>query len=578
MTTAEIKERMQARFPEKRMEFKEPVKGQLYAIVEKADVVDLAEFIHKELNGRFLITVATDRREDLGKFEITHVFSLDKEHLFVSIQTRVDPSDPTIPSITPKIPAAGWAEREMRDFMGVFPEGHPDPRRLVLSDDWPEGVYPLRRDVPHNYRPEPDFSAKPPLKEPPEGATVLPIGPFYLTLEEPAYFRLFVEGENIVGCDYRGFYNHRGIEKMGDSALTYNQIPFIAERICGICGYVHSCCYCQAVELAAGIEVPLRARLIRTIMLELERIHSHLLWLGLAGHIAGFDTVFMQAWRVREPVMWLCEFITGNRKHYGMNVVGGVRRDIPKEKHDKILEVMDSVEEGTKALKEAILGDTPLLMRLRDVGPLSQEEAWEVAVVGPTARGSKVDIDSRVDHPYAAYDVVPPNVIVYDTCDTLARTLVRVDEVLDSVRIVRECVRQLKGLPEGDIVAEVDEIPPGREAISVVEAPRGEDVHYVLTGGENRPYRWKVRAPSYQNIQFTPLLLRNQTIADAPIAIASTDPCFACTERVEVIDIRSGDVKVYTAEELARRRRGSDLSDMSDGSDRSDKGDGLWGR
>ncbi|HIE09234.1 MAG TPA: Fe-S-binding domain-containing protein, partial [Armatimonadetes bacterium] len=418
------------------------------------------------------------------------------------------------------------------------------------------GLYPLRKDFPHNYRPEPDYSAKPPLKEPPEGATVLPIGPFYLVLEEPAYFRLFVEGERIVGWDYRGFYNHRGIEKLGESALTYNQIPFVAERICGICGFVHACCYCQAVELAAGIEVPLRARLIRTIMLELERIHSHLLWLGLAGHIVGFDTVFMQAWRVREPVMWLCEFITGGRKHYGINVVGGVRRDIPKEKHEKILEVLDGVEAETKALKEAILGDTPLLMRLRDVGPLSKEEAWEVAVVGPTARGSKVDIDSRVDHPYAAYDVVPPEVIVYDTCDTLARTLVRVDEVLDAIRIVRECVKELGGLREGDIMAEVGEIPAGREAISVVEAPRGEDVHYVLTGPDNRPYRWKVRAPSYQNIQFSVLLLRDQTIADAPLAIASVDPCFSCTERMEVVDIRGGEVRVYTAEELAKRKRG----------------------
>ncbi|HIE09643.1 MAG TPA: Fe-S-binding domain-containing protein, partial [Armatimonadetes bacterium] len=159
MRVSEVKERIRERFPERRVDFKEPISGQLYAVVGKADVVDLAEFIHKELNGRFLITVATDRREDLGKFEITHVFSLDKDHLYVSIQTHVDPSDPTIPSITPKIPAAGWAEREMRDMIGVEPVGHPDPRRLVLPDDWPEGLYPLRKDFPYNYRPEPDYSA-----------------------------------------------------------------------------------------------------------------------------------------------------------------------------------------------------------------------------------------------------------------------------------------------------------------------------------------------------------------------------------------------------------------------------------
>lgn len=195
----------------------------------------------------------------------------------------------------------------MQDLLGIRVVDLDDPRRLVLPDDWPEDLHPLRRDVPHDVRPEPVTGAEPQRREPPEGATVVAIGPFFPVLEEPAYFRLFVDGETIVGSDYRGFYNHRGIEKLGDTALTYKQVPFIAERICGICGFIHSSCYCEAVEIAIGIPAPPRAKYIRSIMLELERVHSHILWLGIAAHIVGFETAFMQSWRMREPLMWLCE-------------------------------------------------------------------------------------------------------------------------------------------------------------------------------------------------------------------------------------------------------------------------------
>jgi Ni,Fe-hydrogenase III large subunit len=362
-----------------------------------------------------------------------------------------------------------------------------------------------------------------------------------------------VEGEQVVGCDYRGFYVHRGIEKLGDSVLTYNQIPFLAERICGICGYVHSTCYCEATEEAAGIEVPPRARYIRTIMLELERIHSHLLWLGIAGHIIGFDTILMQAWRIREPVMWLCEQISGSRKNYGMNLVGGVRRDIPSELHPKIHEVLAGVEKEALAILGVVAGDTPLVMRLRGVGPLSREDAIRLCVVGPTARGSGVDLDARRDHPCAAYREIPPKVILKEEGDALARTLVRLEELLESIRLVRQALAQL---PQGPLMATFDgEINQGLEGTCFVEAPRGEDFHYVLTGKANRPLRWRVRAPSYPNLQAIPTMIQGQTVADVPIALGSIDPCFSCTERLETVDVRTGAIRVYGQEELLRMTR-----------------------
>jgi len=246
--------------------------------------------------------------------------------------------------------------------------------------------------------------------------------------------------------------------------------------------------------------------------------------------------------------MWLMETITGNRKSYGMNLVGGVRRDITPDQKPKILEVVNQIEKEWIKLIDAIQGDTPLMMRLKGIGVLKHSDAVDFCVTGPTARGSGVKIDSRVDHPYSAYDRLVPEKKVHDTCDNLARTLVRLEETLDSIRLVRQGVLEL---PEGPIMADIPkEIPAGREGIRVVEAPRGESMHYVVTGEDNRPYRWKVRAPTYMNMEAVPAMIQGMELADVPIAIASFDPCFSCTERLEVVDRKSGKLKVYNEKEL----------------------------
>lgn len=502
--------------------------------IDAADVWLATDALVRTLGARFLISVGTDNRECADDYRVTHIFSDDVAHEFIALDCPIDPEQPRIESITSIVPGAAWSEQEFHDLIGVEPEGHPDPRRLVLPDDWPPDTYPLRRDFPYNYRPAPATGEAPEPKKPPPGATVIPIGPFFPVLEEPARLRVFVEGETVVGCDYRGFYNHRGIEKLGDSVLTYERIPYLAERICGICGFVHSTAYCQAVEKAAGVVVPRRAEYIRTIMLELERIHSHLLWLGIAGHIIGFDTVLMQTWRIREPVMWLTEEISGNRKTYGMNMVGGVRRDISAEQLPRILEIIAQAERESTAVRDAIIGDTTLHARTRNVGTLTSQHARDICVVGPPARAARVPIDARLDHPYAAYDAVVPRICTSDAGDTWARVLVRICELQESIRLVREAVTTL---PDGPTMAEVTEVPDGSIGISVVEAPRGEAVHFVRTGGPNRPYRWRVRAPTYPNLQALPAMLQGQQIADVPIILGSLDPCFSCTERYEVVNV-----------------------------------------
>ncbi len=538
------------------VESQTPKPSRVYVTIQREALRDVTKLLIEKLEARYVVGGGTDLREEEQCFLITHIFALDRDGIYIAVHTKAPEDDAQVPSITPIIPGANWSEREIYDMVGVTLEGHPDPRRLIVSDDWPEDLFPLRRDCPHDVEPHSDTAGKQKMKEAPDGSHVVPIGPFFPVLEEPAHFRVFVEGERVVGCDYRGFYSHRGIEKMGCTELTYNQIPFIAERICGICGFVHSTCYCQAVEEAADIEVPARARFIRTVMLELERIHSHMLWMGIAGHIIGFDALLMQTWRMREPLMWLCEEVTGNRKTYGMNLVGGVRRDYTDKAKVETLKVVDELEREWKALLAAIPGDTTLMARLRDMCVLGQEEAMELCVTGPTARGSGLAIDVRVDHPYAAYgEMSAVTKVVATDGDVLARTLVRLQETLMAIDTIREA---LDKMPDGPLSAEITEdIPPGRQGIGSIEAPRGEVVHWVLTGEENRPARWRVRAPTYANLQTIPAMVTGDTLADVPIGIGSIDPCFACTERLEVVDANSGRVRVYSADELTGRTDGT---------------------
>jgi len=245
--------------------------------------------------------------------------------------------------------------------------------------------------------------------------------------------------------------------------------------------------------------------------------------------------------------MWLTEYITGNRKTYGMNQVGGVSRDLPADAIERIHPVLNQIEAEAVQVVDAILDDSSLQARLKGTGVITPENARAFAVVGPTARGSGIDIDARRDHPFAAYDEMDFAVCVEQGCDIWARTLVRIRELMESIKILRQAMKQL---PKGDVMADFDEITPYQVGVSSVEAPRGEVHHYVMTGDGNRPYRWRVRAPSYNNLQIIPSMLRGQTIADAPISVGSLDPCFSCTERMAVIDQDTGVGKIYSREEL----------------------------
>jgi Ni,Fe-hydrogenase III large subunit/Ni,Fe-hydrogenase III component G len=528
-----------------------PSDNRLYVFVDRSAVKYVCQHIFRELDARYVASIGSDDRPFSGTFLVAHNFAFDKDHLLCSVLTQLPQDDLKIDSITAMVPAAGWAEREMRDLLGIEPVGHSYPKRLVLPDGWPEGKHPLRKDVPWNEVPEGyDEEREFKFDEPPEGCMVVPFGPFHPTLDEPAHFRLYVEGEMVRGCEYRGFMVHRGIEKLAESVMSYNDIPMLAERICGICGCVHNVAYVQAVEDAAVLKPPPRAEYIRTIMLELERLHSHLLWTGLACHIVGFDTLFMQSFRIREPIMWIAEKISGNRKTYALCVIGGVRRDITEELKTELRAVLDKLESEWRAVVGAVSNDRNIQKRTRDVGVADKLLVKNAGLVGPVARAAGVNIDCRRDLPYAAYDRVDFDVITAHSADVWGRLVVRMKEVFESIKIMRQCLDKME---EGPLQLEIkDELPIGRMGLSSVEAPRGEAHHFVITGENNRPRRWRVRAPTYQNLQGVPAMIKDQQIADMTISLGSIDPCFSCTDRLETIDLRSGDKKIWSQQELMK--------------------------
>jgi len=374
----------------------------------------------------------------------------------------------------------------------------------------------------------------------------LPIGPIHPALKEPVMFEFEIDGERIIDVDVQLGHVHRAIEWTGMRRNPI-QIIYLAERICGICSFVHPFAFVRAVENACEIEVPERADYLRVVHGELERICSHMLWAGVAAHEVGFDSVLFLTWEMREKVLDLTEYLTGNRVTKAILTIGGIRRDITKDHIPKIKETMDYLKNNFEKLRKIYLDDKTFKLRSQDCGILTYEDALKLCAVGPTTRASGVKKDVRVDQAYAAYsdldiDYITPDVLTGEVNgDVYDRIIVRLLEVKQSIDLIEQAIDKM---PAGDLVSE-PKIPKllnyikktAGEGIGRDEAPRGEVIHYVKFDGEHEePYTWKVRASTYNNILPWIPMLKGEQIADIPIVAASTDPCMSCTNRVAVVD------------------------------------------
>jgi ech hydrogenase subunit E len=360
---------------------------------------------------------------------------------------------------------------------------------------------------------------------------IVPIGPQHPALKEPGHFEFTVDGETVTGATVRLGYVHRGIEKATESR-NWVQNLYLLERICGICSHVHATAYSLGVERLAGVTAPPRAQAIRTLIGELERVHSHLLWLGVAAHEAGYDTLFMYTWRDRETVMDLLEGLSGNRVNYSANVLGGVKFDVTEANKENILKGVDYLEERTHHYVTEVTTASDFLKRTRGIGVTTNEQAEKLGLVGPTARASGVARDVRIDAPYAAYADFPVKMMVSNAGDLAARFEVRLNELFESYRLIRKV---LETMPQSDLTVRMPRKVKAGETVSRVEAPRGEAFYFIKSNGSDMPERVKVRTPTLCNMASVLSLSIGQQLADVPMILVGVDPCFSCNDRSVIV-------------------------------------------
>ncbi|MEN3006712.1 MAG: nickel-dependent hydrogenase large subunit [Candidatus Methanosuratincola petrocarbonis] len=529
--------------------------------VAPADLAKIADLFVKKFEARLIHATAVDL--ELKGFEVLHIydFSKVKDRLVVVVKALVDKDSPEFPSIANITWQATWAEREMKELLGVKPSGMPDPRHQFLPHEWPNPVE--SGSIPEGYAFDGSKTTKEmylPLRMPIEEAyqTLIPIGPYHPGVIEGQIVYVKVEGEQVVAADIKTGFHHRGIMKLIEQR-GYNKGAFIAERVCGICSAAHGLAYITCTENLYEAEVPDRALYIRTLLVELNRMHSHLLWVGVVADVIGWKTGFMLTWGLRERVMDIIEAITGNRVNYGIWRMGGVSRDVPQELAEKAKRTVDDLRDECAKLLMLVADHPVVKSRLIGVGPLTKAQAYDGGAVGPVARASNWKIDVRADNPpHAVYDpkVISWEIITDDHCDTFGRTLVRVKELLVSCGIVSQCLEYL-AKTTGEIRIKPKTVPLGAEAVGLNEAPRGELAYYIRASDKDSslPHSIRIRTPSYRNNAIIPLMLVGSNLADVPVVMGSTDQCLACTDRLEIIDERDGSRKTMTWDQLVNLSR-----------------------
>ncbi len=540
---------------------------QITITVDRSDLPETVRMLYYDMGGWLVTMIPNDERPLNGNFVLYYTLSMEggkmspddelpaEDKCWMTVKVYIPANDPTYPSVTRLVPAAVWYEREAYDMLGVVAEGLPDPRRLVVSDDWPDGLYPMRKDsMEYNFRPDPYAHEDEPdykFNHPEGGGLVdVPLGPLHITSDEPGHFRLYCEGDQIIDADYRLFYQHRGMEKLAENRMNYDQMGYLAERVCGICGYAHATACIEAAERAVDMEVPRRAQALRIINQEIERLHSHMLNIGLACEVTGNINAFMHIFRIREFSMELAQLISGGRKTYGNVVVGGMRRDINGKGIKRGLELLETMETQLREVWDAVMDDESQVDRWKGVGILDKQVARDFSAVGPNVRGSGIKRDTRYDHPYDFHDEIDFEVCYEEGGDVFARETVRYRELLQSISIIRQCFELM---PTGDIVAPQNKIiVPQAYALANNEAPRGENIHWIMHGGAQKVYRWRCRAATYNNWPSLRFQFRNNTIADAALIVCSMDPCYSCTDRVTVVDVKSKKSKILTHSDLKR--------------------------
>jgi Ni,Fe-hydrogenase III large subunit/Ni,Fe-hydrogenase III component G len=494
--------------------------NELHCLVDADHVMPLSELVCGRFGAQLILMAAEDRRSQTGAFYVHHLFAKPRAHWFVHASIRLDADHPELKSLARFYYPASRFEREMADLFGIEVAGHPDPRPLVRHGFWPENYHPLRKDAePREFTD--DGHPFPFTTVGGEGVYEIPVGPVHAGVIEPGHFRFSVMGETIIHMRSRLYFTHKGTEKLFEGRLPQDGVE-LAERISGDTSAGHALAYCQAIEAAAGVEVPRRARYLRVLLLELERLYNHVADFGAIANDTGFAVAHAHCYRIRERLLRVNKQVTGSRLLRGGLVPGGVRFDLPRAA-DIADEVASAIADFDDVV-EICLKHTLLLDRLNLTGVLGRDTAIDQGVLGVVARASGVDLDARRDHPFAAYDELGFSIPVLTSGDVKARALVRVEEVRQSAKLVRQACR---ALPDGPIVASVGRIEPFVPAFGIVEGWRGRIVHWLATADDGRLHRVKVVDPSFLNWPALSLVLADNIVPDFPLCNKSFNQSYS---------------------------------------------------
>jgi Ni,Fe-hydrogenase III large subunit/Ni,Fe-hydrogenase III component G len=484
------------------------------------DVATLAEIALRELGAELILMAAEDRRSISGAFFVHYLFAHPADNRFWHVSARVEEAHPELPSLASLCYPASRFEREIRDLFGIEVPAHPDPSPLVKHGFWPDDYHPLRKDAT-----EADFSddGKPfPFTEVAgEGVYEIPVGPVHAGVIEPGHFRLSVMGETVINLRTRLYFTHKGTEKLFEGREPAGGVE-LAERVSGDTSVGHALAYCQAVENAARADVPPRALFLRVILLELERIYNHIADVGAIANDTGFAVAHAHCYRIREQLLRLNKELTDSRLLRGVLGVGGLVRDIavPAGLPERVKALVGDFNE----MFAICLKNTLVMDRLEGTGTLNTELAKDHGVLGYVGRASGLDIDARRDHPFAAYSQLDFRVPVYTAGDVKARTLVRVDEVQESAKLIEQACRQL---PSGPVRASVLRSDAFRAAFGIVEGWRGRIVHWVMTTEDGTLHRVKIVDPSFFNWPALSYALEGNIVPDFPLCNKSFNQSYS---------------------------------------------------
>ncbi|MEO8501278.1 MAG: NADH-quinone oxidoreductase subunit C [Vicinamibacteria bacterium] len=503
--------------------------GELRIDIAAAALSGLADRITAALNGRLYSLFASDDREATKSFLLHHVWFLPGERTFLHLVAPVDPSAPSYPSIAATHPVANWFEREVADFFGLVPEGHPNLSRVALHDDWPEGAWALRKDFPYDQAvPRTPGEYHPFRLVTGEGVFQVPVGPVHAGIIEPGHFRFGVAGEPVLYLQLRLFYVHKGIEKRFER-LPWRHGLFLAESISGDTAVGHALAYAHAIERLASVKAPPRAKALRVILLELERIYNHIADIGAIATDVAFTVPASRAQALREGLVRIQDRSFGTRLLRGTVALGGVARDLPAEACDALRAHLKGFEKDFDELIELLVDAGSFTDRVDGTGVLSLQAAKDLGIVGMAARASGVDGDLRRDLPCDAYEGLRFEVPVEEGGDARARFMIRAREVEQSLAILGQVLDQM---PDTPLIAQMPErLPAGASALGWVEAWRGPCTHWIATDDRGELSRVKITDPSFLNWPGLVQAVPGNIIPDFPVINKSFNLSYSGNDR-----------------------------------------------